>query len=402
MIRRTIALLLLPLLAAFLPADEPKAAPARLTKEQLSQGWIDLFDGESFFGWDVRADTKWSVQKGYLTAPGKDPATLLTTTAFDHYELLVEYQTRQEGSEVQIGAYLKGGVQLSTKQIKLEPTGLGKGSVKITVRYGKVTGVTTNITADPIGLAGSATGYKLAADPNEKQVTSPGQIGLRGAGLLVRAVRLRPLAMTSLFNGKNLDGWKIFEGKKGKFGVDTDGNMTVKDGPGDIATVGEYGDFVLQLECKTNGKGLNSGIFFRAIPGQYQQDYEAQIHNGFLDKPKQIDIEVHDPKTHELKEKKKVETLAADFGSGAIYRRIPARKQAAQDNEWFTMTVVASGRHIATWVNGVQTVDWVDNRPLKDNARQGCCLSKGVISIQAHDPTTDLLFRNLRIIDWKK
>jgi hypothetical protein len=66
------------------------------------------------------------------------------------------------------------------------------------------------------------------------------------------------------------------------------------------------------------------------------------------------------------------------------------------------MTVVASGRHIATWVNGVQTVDWVDNRPLKDNARQGCCLSEGVISIQAHDPTTDLLFRNLRIIDWKK
>ena len=55
--------------------------------------------------------------------------------------------------------------------------------------------------------------------------------------------------------------------------------------------------------------------------------------------------------------------------------------------------------HLATWVNGVQVADWTDNRPLADNARKGCRLEKGAISLQGHDPTTDLSFRNIRIAD---
>ena len=118
-----------------------------------------------------------------------------------------------------------------------------------------------------------------------------------------------------------------------------------------------------RLECRTNGKNLNSGVFFRCLPGEYQNGYEAQIHNGFADTPKEYAVEEYDPKTHELKGKKKVKSAAIDYGTGAIYRRVPARTHAAKDREWFTMTVVAHGRHIATWVNGVQQVDWTDNRP---------------------------------------
>ena len=64
-------------------------------------------------------------------------------------------------------------------------------------------------------------------------------------------------------------------------------------------------------------------------------------------------------------------TKPADFGTGAIYRRVPARKVVSNDNEWFTMTVVADGKHIATWVNGYQTVDWTDDRKENENPRQG-------------------------------
>ena len=42
--------------------------------------------------------------------------------------------------------------------------------------------------------------------------------------------------------------------------------------------------------------------------------------------------------------------------------------------------------------------DWVDERPANDNARNGRNLSAGRISIQGHDPTTDLLFKNIRIV----
>jgi hypothetical protein len=157
---------------------------------------------------------------------------------------------------------------------------------------------------------------------------------------------------------------------------------------------------VLQLECVSNGRHLNSGVFFRCQPNRYQQGYEAQIQNDFsLDPPKEYTVEEYDPRTHKPTGKKKVKSAARDYGTGAIYRRVPARRPMAKDREWFTMTVVANGRHLATWVNGVQEVDWTDNRPRNDNARNGCRLEKGPVSLQGHDPTTDLSFRNIRIED---
>lgn len=207
-----------------------------------------------------------------------------------------------------------------------------------------------------------------------------------------------------LFNGKNLDGWKKYEGDKARakseFGVTKEGWLSLKNGPGDLQTQGQWNDFVLQLECKTNGERLNSGVFFRCLPGQYQMGYEAQIHNGFSDPPgKDYTLEVYDPRTHKLTEKRKQKYTAQDYGTGAIYRRQPARFPMAQDREWFAMTVMAQGRHLATWVNGVQVVDWTDNRPEAANAREGCYLKKGPLSIQGHDPTTDLTFRNIRLAE---
>ena len=50
-------------------------------------------------------------------------------------------------------------------------------------------------------------------------------------------------------------------------------------------------------------------------------------------------------------------------------------------------------------VNGYQVTDWTDHRPPHDNPRSGLRLEPGTISLQAHDPTTNLRFRNLRIAE---
>jgi hypothetical protein len=235
-----------------------------------------------------------------------------------------------------------------------------------------------------------------------KKGGGPGHLAFMGAGIVIRGIKLRPLGGKDLFNGKDLKGWKEHPGKKSTFSVTPTGELHVKNGPGDLQTEAQWSDFLLQLDCRTNGKSLNSGVFFRCLPGQYQQGYEAQIHNGFLrDADKEYTIDVYDPKTHELTEKKKIKSTAIDYGTGAIYRRIPARRAVTEDNKWFTMTVAANGRHFATWVDGVQVVDWTDDRPLRDNARQGCRLEAGPISLQGHDPTTDLDFRLIRMIDLK-
>jgi hypothetical protein len=180
--------------------------------------------------------------------------------------------------------------------------------------------------------------------------------------------------------------------------VTKEGWLNVKDGPGDLQTQGRYDDFVLRLECISNGKHLNSGVFFRCIPGQYQNGYEAQIQNDFgVTPPREYKVQEYDPKTHKLTGTRTVKSSARDYGTGAIYRRVPARLGVAKDKEWFTLTVVARGRHFATWVNGIQMVDWTDNRPAADNPRKGYRDAGGAISIQGHDPTTDLSFRNIRI-----
>ncbi|NLU20624.1 MAG: DUF1080 domain-containing protein, partial [Phycisphaerae bacterium] len=197
----------------------------------------------------------------------------------------------------------------------------------------------------------------------------------------------KPLAMKSLFNGKNLDGWYIVPGQKSKFTVTPKGELNIKDGGGEIQTEGQWADFILQLDVFSNGKSLNSGIFFRALPRKFWQGYEAQIRNEW-------DGYSPDPERAKRKEDR---TKPHDIGTGGIYNRQPARKVVSNDKEWFTYTVLAHGNHIALWVNGYQTADYFDNDKDADTARKGRFLGKGAISLQGHDPTTDLSFRNIRL-----
>jgi len=357
MYRWTSALALLLLTLPLCAADPPK--PNTLTPKEVAEGWLLLFDGETTFGWQI--DGEANVEKGTLILGGTKATTAQPSTLFDAYELKVHFAAIQGKDK----ATLKVGLG-KPREILDQPPQFGHFHF---------------IFSDGVSHAPLA-------------VSAPA-----GSQLQLRSVKLKPLDLKPLFNGKDLTGWKLHPGKKSVFAV-KDGAINVKDGPGDLQTEGQWADFVLQLECISNGKHLNSGVFFRCRPGEYQQGYEAQVRNQFTAEPTQeYAIEEYDPKTNELKDKKKVKSTAFDYGTGAIYRRMPARKEMSKDGEWFTMTVVAQGRHFATWVNGVQVVDWTDNRPLKDNARNGCMLEKGNISFQGHDPTTDLSFRNIRIAE---
>ncbi|HZT79828.1 MAG TPA: DUF1080 domain-containing protein [Gemmataceae bacterium] len=392
------------LLVAALPLHAAEQAKLNtLTPKEVADGWILLFDGETTFGWSAADKAKWTVAGGFLAPHPKDGRPLMTTTEFQEFELSLEYRMKEMAvTDLVLGCdddCLEDKKMMRGYHIPLQRwdvwcqfvVRVADGRCHVTMReyhFGKP---------------------PLEVVLRDKKVTIPrGHIALVGAGGVVfRNIKLRPINMKPLFNGKDLTGWKKYEGDKARskseFTVTKEGWLHLKNGPGDLQTVGQYDDFVLQLDCRSNGKHLNSGIFFRCRPGEYQQGYEAQINNNFNEeKPKEYTIEEYDPKTHELKGKKKVKFAAVDYGTGAIYRRMPARKQVSKDGEWFTMTVVAHGRHFATWVNGVQVVDWTDNRPLKDNARNGCRLEKGPISIQGHDPTTDLSFRNFRIAELPK
>ena len=55
-----------------------------------------------------------------------------------------------------------------------------------------------------------------------------------------------------------------------------------------------------------------------------------------------------------------------------------------------------------SWVNGIQTADFFDVRAPNESGRNGYRAAPGVLSLQGHDPTTDLSFRNIRIVEMPK
>jgi hypothetical protein len=386
------ALLLLAVPQAARAGEDKIANP--LTAAEIAEGWLLLFDGQTTFGWDIEGEA--SAAKGVLTLGGKKTTVALFNTQFNNFEVRLE--CRCEGDEAGKLLVRRGGA-VSSYSLERSPAGNPNWDVlKLKVRFDPAS-KTEKSDLDYSAAGGGQTTSQGSADG----VTGPAQLRIevpRGSRVLLRNVKVRPTELKSIFNGKDLTGWKEYPGKKSKFAVNAKGELTVKDGPGDLQTEGKWKDFVLQLECRTGGKHLNSGVFFRCREGEYQNGYEAQIQNDFsLDPARAYKVEEYDPKTRAKTGEKTIKSRAKDYGTGAIYRRVPARFQAARDGEWFTMTVIARGNHIATWVNGQQMVDWTDDRPLTDNARKGCCLNAGGISLQGHDPTTDLSFRNFRIAE---
>jgi hypothetical protein len=358
------------LVALALPALAADAKPNTLTPKEIADGWILLFDGETTFGLRTVGEVKAS--DGVLTVGGhKTDGSAFASRALPSFELRFEYKLpfdeagKDRSVKVLVNSYTCASLLSSKGETWNEAiVRVNPGSSKATIRY--------STTRPPMTREVEFRDRDVITPPQIEIGVPPGRI------LTLRTVKLRPLDLKPLFNGKDLTGWKEFPGKKSKFSVTTEGWLNVKNGPGDLQTEGKYDDFLLQLECISNGKHLNSGIFFRCIADQYQNGYEAQIQNGYKDNDR---------------------TKPVDFGTGAIYRRVPARKVVSNDHEWFTMTVLAQGNHIATWVNGYQTVDWTDERPADENPRKGSKTGKGHISIQGHDPTTDLSFRNLRIVE---
>ena len=359
--------------------------PALLSDEELAGGWISLFDGHTLFGWSPVGSADWHVEDGAIVVTQGDAGLLCTTTQLANYVLRVDFRCEPETNS---GIFLRTVTEPqdpSNDCYELNiagadnpfPTGSLVGRKKVEGDHNTTDWQSYEVTVDGDRISVTLDGQQVM-EYTDPQPIPRGLIGLQHnkGKIEFRDVRIRPLGLQNIFNGKDLSSWKVREGMKSEFTVTSEGYLNVKDGRGQIETEGEYGNFLLQLECIANGRQLNSGVFFRCIPGDVMMGYESQIHNGFRDGDR---------------------SLPVDCGTGGIFRRQDARRVVADDFVWFHKTLVADGAHIAVWVNGYQVSDWTDVRPAHENPRKGLRLEPGTIMIQGHDPTTDLSFRNLRI-----
>ncbi len=364
----------------------PSPLPAgTLQPEEWSEGWISLFDGQTMFGWEAGSEANWGVEDGTLTVSEGEQGLLCTTSRFDNYVLSIEFNADPETNS---GIFLRTPLQPESAEVDCYELNIAPPDNPFPT--GSIVG-RKRIEGDPEGSGWqhfevTVDGPRITALLDGKQVIEyedpeplpRGRIGLQinEGRVAFRNIRLKPLGLEPIFNGRDLEGWREYPEMDSRFTVTEQGELRVEDGSGQLETRGEYGNFVLQLECISHAPQLNSGIFFRCIPGERMNGYESQIHNGYRNADR---------------------TQPVDAGTGAIFRRVDARVVAANDLEWFGKTIIADGPHMAVWVNGLQVTDWTDTRDPHENPRQGLRMEPGTIMIQGHDPTTDLSFRNLRI-----
>jgi hypothetical protein len=364
-----------------------------LTPEEIRDGWISLFDGVSLFGWDVPQGTNWRVEDGCIVADSGEESLLTTPFNFDNFEFRCEFHLEPDGNS---GVFLRTAADpqspaTDTYELNICDSHEAFPTGSLVARHKAV-----NIPAvegDWHVFRVICDGLRIQVWLDERSIVdftdesesqrSTGSIGLqmREGRIAFRNVFLRPIGTTELFNGESLEDWSVVDGNQSEFGV-VDGAIHVSNGPGFLQTDSVHSDFILHVETRTNGNELNSGIFFRAMPGTKESPshgYEFQIHNGFEDDDR---------------------AKPTDFGTGAVFRRVAARYVVSDDHEWFYATLIAQGDHIATWVNGYQVVNWQDTREADENPRRGRRLEPGHISLQGHDPTTDLQFRSIRIHDF--
>jgi hypothetical protein len=359
----------------------------RPPQDELDQGWVRLFDGQSLFGWENAGNANWRVEEGAITADQGETGLLCTTSRFADYELKVEFQSETTTNS---------GVFLRTPP---KPTAPDKDCFELNIAPPDNPFPTGSLVArarvEPKELesfdASEWHEFHALLDRDRIQIwvdgkpvvdykdttgRQSGRIGLqfREGKVSFRNIRIRPLLYEKILPSQDLSKWSLSD-SPAKFELNSEGALQIEGGKGQIELRQAYSDFVLQAKVKTLAQGVNSGIFFRCIPGDEMNGYECQIQNEWVEDQRR-------PK---------------DFGTGAIFRRQPARAVLAEDLEWAHLTIVADGPHISTWVSGIHVVDWLDTRQPNDNPRLGLRTEAGSVILQAHDPACKLLIGELSV-----
>lgn len=368
-----------------------KLLASTLSDELLEQGWIKLFDGHTLAGWSIMGKADWQCKDGIIRVTHGDPSFLVTNFEIADYELKVDFRCADKTNS---GVFLRtapepGDVGLDclelniappdnpfptgsfVKRQKVEPSQLGSFDPKEWHTYHiRLEGESVKVSLDGKPL------IEIADETSSRR----GCISLQHNQGVVefRNVLLRPIAPRSLKTSAGWEeDWVVGEKEPGTFKVQSSAEgLHLQGGLGKVQSKSSFGDFWLQAKYTLAKPEVNSGIFFRCIEDSMLDGYECQVNHAIIDK-------------NPLAPK--------DAGAGAIFRRKPARIVIGEGTKPTHISLLASGKQMLTWVNGILTTEFTDDRPADTNPRKGTRVEPGPIALQGHDATTDVTFHEIKV-----
>lgn len=359
-----------------------------LTKEEASEGWILLFDGQTTNGWrNFKQDTVnegWQVSEGNLVALGEGGdlgGDIITMDRYEDFELSLEWAISAGGNsgiffhvmerdyltvyatgpEYQIiddfgfPQLLKEWQQAGADYAMYKPA---EKELKPVGEYNSSKIKVLNKNVEYWLNGKKIVEYELWSDDwkehkqNSKWKDYPsyglarkGYIGLQDHGSVVkfRNIKVRDLTDkgAEMFNGKNLEGWRN-HGTENWY-VER-GNMICESGPdkeyGYLASEKEYKDFILRLEFKQEANG-NSGVFFRS-------SIEGTKISGW-----QVEVAPRGNDTGGIYE---------SYGRGWLYQIPDDKENILKEGEWNELVVLVNDDRVMTWLNDELMTDLQDQK----------------------------------------
>ncbi|EMS31024.1 Putative secreted glycosyl hydrolase [Mariniradius saccharolyticus AK6] len=172
----------------------------------------------------------------------------------------------------------------------------------------------------------------------------------------------------TLFNGKNLKGWKIYGTEKWYV---QDGLLISESGPdkgyGYLGTEKDYKDFELTLEFKQEADG-NSGVFIRStVDGTKVSGWQVEVA----------------PPSHSTG------GIYESYGRGWLIKPDSEKDKALKYGDWNEMKIIVKGDRVVSYLNGLEMVDFSDEKIGK---------GEGGILLQIHDGGgIKVYWRNIRL-----
>lgn len=197
---------------------------------------------------------------------------------------------------------------------------------------------------------------------------------LLAAPAVAQAWAEAPSGWIQLFDGRSLKGWRASE-HADAFSV-VDGAIQARGTRSHLFYTGPnagWKNFEFSAEVMTR-PGANSGIYFHTAfqpEGWPRAGFEVQVANSYPGDNKK---------------------------TGSLYAVRNVYKQFVPDNQWFTLAIRVAGKRVQIRINAILMVDYVEPaEPFRADLNFERVLGHGTFALQAHDPNSTTLFRNLRV-----